>query len=148
MKTVFDKTTRDELIGRIDTLNENSKNKWGKMNVYQVLKHCTLWDEWMQRNKSNNQAFIGRLFGKMALKKILKDESPLARNTPTLRELIVKEINGDVASEKTKWIALINEYAHFSNPNFVHTFFGKITKEQAGQLAYKHADHHLRQFNS
>jgi len=148
MKTVFDKTTRDELIGRIDTLNENSKNKWGKMNVYQVLKHCTLWDEWMQRNKSNKQAFIGRLFGKMALKKILKDESPLARNTPTLRELIVKEINGDVASEKTKWIALINEYAHFSNPNFVHTFFGKITKEQAGQLAYKHADHHLRQFNS
>ena len=148
MKTVFDKTTRDELIGRIDTLNENSKNKWGKMNVYQVLKHCTLWDEWMQRNKSNKQAFIGRLFGKMALKKILKDESPLARNTPTLRELIVKEINGDVASEKTKWIALINEYAHFSNPNFVHTFFGKITKEQAGQLVYKHADHHLRQFNS
>jgi len=148
MKTVFDKTTRDELIGRIDTLNENSKNKWGKMNVYQVLKHCTLWDEWMQSNKSNKQAFIGRLFGKMALKKILKDESPLARNTPTLRELIVKEINGDVASEKTKWIALINEYAHFSNPNFVHTFFGKITKEQAGQLAYKHADHHLRQFNS
>jgi len=148
MKTVFDKTTRDELIGRIDTLNENSKNKWGKMNVYQVLKHCTLWDEWMQSNKSNKQAFIGRLFGKMALKKILKDESPLARNTPTLRELIVKEINGDVASEKTKWIALINEYAHFSNPNFVHTFFGKITKEQAGQLVYKHADHHLRQFNS
>jgi hypothetical protein len=39
------------------------------------------------------------------------------------------------------------EYAHFPHPVVFHTFFGKITKEQAGQLAYKHADHHLRQFN-
>jgi hypothetical protein len=147
MKTVFDKTTRDELISRIDVLNENSKNEWGKMNVYQVLKHCTLWDEWIQSNKNNKQAFVGRLFGRMALKKILKDESPLARNTPTLRELKVKETNGDIPSEKKKWIDLINEYAHFSNPGFVHSFFGKMTKEQVGQMAYKHADHHLRQFN-
>jgi hypothetical protein len=148
MKTVFDKTTRDELISRIDTINETSKNEWGKMNVYQALKHCTLWDEWIQSNKNNKQAFIGRLFGSMALKKILKDEGPLARNTPTFSEFKVKEISGDIASEKKKWIALINEYAHFSTPGFVHSFFGKMTKEQVGQLAYKHADHHLRQFNS
>jgi len=148
MKTVFDKTTRDELISRIDALNENSKNAWGKMNVYQVLKHCTLWDEWVQSGKNNKQVLIGRLFGKMALKKLVKDESPLGRNTPTLPELKIKETNGDVESEKKKWIALINEYAHFSNPDFFHSFFGKMTKEQVGQLAYKHADHHLRQFNS
>ena len=148
MKTVFDKTTRDELISRIDALNENSKNAWGKMNVYQVLKHCTLWDEWVQSGKNNKQVLIGRLFGKMALKKVLKNEDPLARNTPTLGELKVKETNGDIASEKKKWIALISEYAHFSNPVFIHTFFGKMTKEQVGQMAYKHADHHLRQFNS
>ncbi len=148
MKTVFDKTTRDELISRIDMLNENSKKEWGKMNVYQALKHCRLWDEWIQSNKKYKQAFVGRLFGRMALKKVLKDESPLARNTPTLGELKVKETNGDIASEKKKWIALISEYAHFSNPVFIHTFFGKMTKEQVGQMAYKHADHHLRQFNS
>lgn len=147
MKTVFDKTTRDELIGRIDTVNENNKKEWGKMNVYQALKHCTLWDEWVQSNKTNKQVFIGRLFGRMALKKVLNNEDPLARNTPTLREFKVKETNGDIASEKKKWITLINEYAHFSNPCFVHPFFGQMTKEQIGQMAYKHADHHLRQFN-
>jgi hypothetical protein len=41
---------------------------------------------------------------------------------------------------------LLNEYAHYANPSFFHTFFGKMTKEQVGQLVYKHADHHLRQF--
>jgi len=147
MKTIFDKTTRDELIVRINTLNENSTAQWGKMNISQMLKHCTLWEEWIASNKKHKQQFIGRLFGKMALKNVLKDDAPLRRNTPTLPELRIKD-NGDVESEKKKWIALIEQNAHFSNPEFVHSFFGKMTKEQIGQMAYKHTDHHLRQFNS
>ena len=51
-------------------------------------------------------------------------------------------------TEKAKWIALIGGNADFSNPDFVHSFFGKMTKEQIGYMAHKHADHHLRQFNS
>jgi hypothetical protein len=84
----------------------------------------------------------------MALKNVLKDESPLTRNTPTLPQLRIKETTGNIASEKMKWIALIEEYTHYSNPNFIHAFFGKMTKEQIGHMAYKHTDHHLRQFNS
>src|SRR5258708_28956282 len=98
MKTVFDKTTRDELISRINSITANSKTQWGKMTVYQMLKHCTLWEEWIAANKKHKQQFIGRLFGKMALKNILKDEAPLRRNTPTLPELRIKN-NGDVESE-------------------------------------------------
>ncbi|HTI07245.1 MAG TPA: DUF1569 domain-containing protein [Puia sp.] len=146
MKTIFDKSTRDELINRIHKLNENSKAEWGKMNVYQMLKHNTLWDEMMTGKKKYKQAFIGRLFGKMALKGVLKDEKPLRRNTPTVPEFRVTG-NGDVLSEKTKWITQIEGYAHFSNPDFIHPFFGRMTREQIGQMAYKHADHHLRQFN-
>lgn len=148
MKTVFDKTTRDELISRMNTLNENSIAQWGKMNIYQMMKHCTLWEEWIAGNENYKQIFIGRLFGKMALKNILKDEKPLRQNTPTIREFRIKEKEGDVISERTKWVALINNYAHFSKQGFIHPFFGKMTKEQIGYLAYKHSDHHLRQFNS
>ncbi|HLY72456.1 MAG TPA: DUF1569 domain-containing protein [Puia sp.] len=148
MKTVFDKITRDELIGRISRLDENSTAQWGKMNIYQMLKHCTLWEEWISANQNNKQAFIGRLFGKIALKNILKDEKPLRRNTPTLREFRIREKEGDLTSERTKWIALIKDYEHFSKKDFMHPFFGKMTKEQIGYLAYKHSDHHLRQFNT
>jgi Protein of unknown function (DUF1569) len=149
VKTVFDKITRDELITRINKLNENSTAQWGKMNIYQMLKHCTLWEGWVSSKKRYKQVFMGRLFGKMALKNVLKNEKPLGRNSPTIPDLRIDRIgeNGDVASEKAKWIALMKEYAHFSNPDFVHTFFGKMTNEQIGYLAYKHADHHLRQFN-
>lgn len=150
MKTIFDKATRGELISRINTLNENCTAQWGKMNIYQMLRHCTIWDEWiLGKNKPlYKQAFIGRLFGKMVLKKFTKDEKPMDRNVPTSVEFKVKEKNGDIAMERQKWIALIEEYEHYSNPGFIHDFFGKMTKEQVGLLAYKHTDHHLRQFNS
>ncbi|HKZ65874.1 MAG TPA: hypothetical protein VJ111_05955 [Chitinophagaceae bacterium] len=92
MKTIFDKTTRDELIARINALNENNTAQWGKMNIYQMLKHCILSDEMFLGKKKYKRAFIGRLFGKMALKTILKDEKPLMRNTPTIPEFRIREI--------------------------------------------------------
>jgi len=146
MKTIFDKTTRDELTIRINKLDENSTAQWGRMTVYQMLKHCTLWEEWISGKQKYKRQFAGRLFGKMALKAVLKNDGPLRRNTPTIAELKIKG-QGDIVLEKTKWMALIAEHEHFFNPGFVHIFFGKMTTEQIGYLAYKHADHHLRQFN-
>jgi hypothetical protein len=116
------------------------------MNVYQVIKHCRIFEEMTLGKKKYQQAFIGRLFGKMALKSLIKDEKPLAHNTPTIPDLKITG-EGDVESEKSKWIAMLMEYDHFSNDDFIHPFFGKMTKEQVGYLAYKHIDHHLRQFN-
>ena len=148
MKTVFDKQTRDDLIRRIESLNENITAQWGKMHVYQMLKHCTLAEEMYLGKKKYDRVFLGRLFGKIALKNLLKDDRPMGKNAPTSPYFIVSEIIGDVEAEKKKWIALINEYADFSNDEIEHWFFGKMTKEQVGQFVYKHTDHHLRQFNS
>jgi hypothetical protein len=148
MKTTFDKITRDELISRINTLNEASKAQWGKMNIYQMIKHCTLWEEMILNKVHCKRSFAGRVVGKMVLRGFIKDESPLKRNTPTSPELRANESSGDVAAEKKKWLALIEGHANYSIPYFVHPFFGKMTKEQVGYLDYKHIDHHLRQFNS
>ena len=119
------------------------------MNVWQMLKHCTLWEEWIRAKETHKQVFIGRLFGKMALTTLLKDESPMRRNTPTIPELRINRMPelGDIEAEKEKWISQIRNYEQFSNPGFVHSFFGKMTEAQIGFMAYKHADHHLRQFN-
>lgn len=147
MKTILDKTTRDELITRINTLNENSSAQWGKMNIYQMLKHCTLCEEMYLGKKKYKRAFIGRLFGRIGLRNLLKDETPLKPNSPTSPEFKITEKAGNIMSEKSKWVALINEYAQYSNDDFEHWFFGKMTKDQVGHFVYKHTDHHLRQFN-
>lgn len=148
MKSILDKTTRDELIARIHRLDESREPLWGKMNVYQMVQHCVKWEEWMLARKQYTQSFIGRLFGPMALKNIMKDEKPLRKNTPTLPEFRVSRLaeKVDLAAAKAHWTRLIESYRDFSYPGFVHSFFGKMTKEQIGFLAFKHTDHHLRQF--
>lgn len=150
MKTIFDKTTRDELIRRINSLNHDSAAQWGKMNVYQMTRHSNFWNEWMlgESNPIYHQAFLGKIFGKMALTKMIKDEKPLDRNIPTSDQFKVKETVGEIKSEKTRWIRLLTTYENYSNPGFIHDFFGKMTKEQVGILVHKHTDHHLRQFGA
>ena len=147
MKTIFDTATRNGLVSRARQLNDESAAQWGKMNIHQMLQHCTLFDEMVQGKKQFKRFFLGRLFGKMALKSMIGNENPVKRNLPTLPELVVKENKGDVETQKSRWIALIEDYANYPGAGFVHPFFGKLTHEQSGYLAYKHIDHHLRQFN-
>ena len=148
MKSILDKPTRDELVGRINTLNENSIAQWGNMNIYQALKHCVLAEEMYLGKTRHPRMFLGRLLGQSTLKKMLKDETPMSRNAPTAAAFKVTEKEGDVIAERQKWIALTEEYANYSEPYLVHWFFGKMTKEQVGQFVYKHTDHHLRQFGA
>ena len=136
----------NELMNRINSLNENSTAQWGKMNVSQMLKHCTQWDEMALGKTKYKQSFLGKLFGKMALKDMMKDE-PAKKNLPTVPSFKITE-NVNFAEEKKKWLGLLEEYAHYSSDGFVHPFFGPLTKEQTGRMLYKHIDHHLRQFNS
>ncbi len=145
MKSIFEKTTRDELMNRVSSLTENSTAKWGKMNVSQMMKHCTQWDEMALGKTKYKQSLLGKLLGKFALKDMMKDE-PMKKNLPTVPSFIIK-VNADVTEEKKKWLKLLDEYDNFPSNGFVHPFFGALTKEQTGYIAYKHIDHHLRQFN-
>jgi len=145
MKTVYDKAVRDELIARIRMVDENSLSLWGKMTVFQMVKHCALWEDMMLNGTKYKWALVGRLFGKRVLKGILKDGAPLRRNTPSIRELIITG-DGAVSVQKEKWIGLIEEHGRRFNAGFVHPFFGRMTRDETGVLAYKHSDHHLRQF--
>ncbi len=145
----MDKTTRDEIISRINSLNETTPALWGKMNLYQMIRHCIIMEEMYMGKSKYKQSFIGRIFGKMALKGFLKDDKILDKNVPTVPEAKTKkDADGDVIAQKNKWMALIEEYANASDTVIIHAFFGTLNKEQIGYLAYKHADHHLRQFNS
>jgi hypothetical protein len=150
MKTIFDQSTRDELIRRINSLDPDSSAQWGKMNIYQMTRHGIIWDEWVLgiNNPRYKQGFLGLIFGKMALKSNVKDDRPIQKNMPAGRGFTVKDKTGDLELQKKTWTERIAAYAHFSNPAFIHNFFGKMTREQIGYFAYKHTDHHLRQFNA
>ncbi len=148
MKSIFDTTTINEFKVRIEKLDANAPAQWGKMNVYQMLKHCTENELMMLEEQSLYRRFMGRLFGKLVLKSIVKNEKGLQKNTPTHPDLIIKG-NGDVEKQKQLWIAALEKYPtkkSNSHRNFIHPFFGKMTREEVDILAYKHIEHHLTQF--
>jgi Protein of unknown function (DUF1569) len=147
MKSIFDKTIRDEVIDRINALTPESKPRWGKMTVEQMVRHCEICEEYYFGNVKVGRSFLGRIVGKMAIKSILKDEnSSFRKNSQTRTVFLVTEDVKNLEEEKEKWKTLIRRYGTFDREDFTHWFFGKITKLQLGEFVYKHTDHHLKQF--
>lgn len=149
MKTIFDRTAREELMERISSLTQKNTPQWGKMNLYQMIKHCTVWNDWILGNGQHTykQEFLGKIFGKITLKGLMKNDKPMGKNSPA-GSFTIKEANGDIEQQKKIWLQQIAAYGSFSNPEFIHDFFGKMKAEEIGVFVYKHMDHHLRQFNA
>lgn len=149
MKTVFDPVTILELLQRINSLDENSKAQWGKMNVNQMMNHFNRWNQWVlgiDNKVPYKQGLLGKFIGKMMLINNTKDDRPFAKNIPAGKDFTIRESVGDFEKQKSRWIELTEKYGSFNNPDFIHGLFGKMTKDQIGIFVYKHYDHHLRQF--
>jgi len=144
MISITDKNDREALISRIKKLDENSAPLWGKMSVYQMLKHCSQWEELALGKRVYKQSFLGKLLGKFALKSMMKDE-PVKRNLPTVPSFIITG-DGSVTLEKENLITLIEAHAQCANNGFIHPFFGKLSLDEGFFIASKHLDHHLKQF--
>lgn len=93
MKTIFDPAVRDELTIRVKALDENNQAIWGKMNVYQMARHCNIWHEWVLGKNSPvyKQEWLGKVFGKMALRSNTKDDKPLGKGMPAGKAFTVKQ---------------------------------------------------------
>jgi hypothetical protein len=148
MKSVLHNNIREELIGRIHSLTPQHTARWGKMNVHQMMEHCLRCDDMYHGELNIKRVFIGRLLGTMMKKRILKKDMLFGKNAPTAPILMIAETGGDMDAQKNKWQKRIEQYCNYSNPRFIHPFFGPMTKEEVGVFAYKHADHHLRQFGA
>ncbi len=150
MKSIFNQTTNQNLVQRAASISNDSQAQWGKMNSYQMMKHCIKNMELLQNKQQYSRVFLGRIFGKMALNATLKNEKPMSKNSPTHPELVIKE-NGDIKELKDQFINMLQTYVEVKESeynNFVHPFFGKMTAGQVGEWEYKHIDHHLRQFGA
>ena len=148
MQSLFNTSTYNEILGRLNNLTPASKAQWGKMNVAQMLAHCKIAFSVPLSEKKLPRAFIGRLLG-WAFKAKLYNESPWKQNLPTAPAFIIKD-ERDFNEERLRLLFLVDKFYN-AGPSgiskYPHPFFGKFTEEQWGMSMYKHLDHHLRQFN-
>jgi len=149
MKSLFQSGVQQEILNRIDMLHKDHKPLWGTMNLYQMVRHCVL----AERHYHGELPVVipGHIHldnGPELLRRFLHDDRPMNRNAPTAREFIIQAMEGDLESELAAWKSLISEYGNNFREKYTHWFFGEMTRDQLGQLSYKHNDHHLRQFGA
>ncbi|MEO6583456.1 MAG: DUF1569 domain-containing protein [Ferruginibacter sp.] len=147
MKNLFETDVYNESVKRINDLTPESKSRWGKMNVGQVLAHCKAAFMVPLSEKRLPRLFIGRIFGPF-IKAKLYNESPWKKSLPTAPSLKIID-ERDFNIEKNELLELVDKF-YAAGPTgiskYPHPVFGKFTPEQWGKSMYKHLDHHLQQF--
>ncbi|WP_228408223.1 MULTISPECIES: DUF1569 domain-containing protein [unclassified Chryseobacterium] len=140
-----------EIINRISCLKENSPKKWGKMNVSQMMRHCS--DVLLVPQKKVILPSIHSVFRWIGIATKIEMQifnNGIPRNMPTFRKLIVN-FECDFDAEKENLLKILCDYRHhFENGNLPlhHELFGRMKEKDWGFLEYKHLDHHLKQFGT
>ena len=149
MKNLFDRDSTDEILSRIDKLQPTSARQWGKMDVAQMLAHCSAAMDMATGESNLPRVFIGRLIGPL-VKSVFTNEKPLSRNSPTAKELIFLDPR-DFAREQQQLRGKVRQFHEGGEAKCTrhpHPFFGKLTAQEWSRGTYKHLDHHLRQFGA
>ncbi|HPH18626.1 MAG TPA: hypothetical protein PLE32_07610, partial [Haliscomenobacter sp.] len=69
--TLFNVEDNRTIVARIQSLQPDTPNKWGKMNVAQMLAHCVQPMKIAFREVQSKRGLIGFLFGGMAKRKYI-----------------------------------------------------------------------------
>ncbi|MBL7925046.1 MAG: DUF1569 domain-containing protein [Bacteroidia bacterium] len=147
MSSLFRTSDREAVLARFDKLSAASAPVWGKMTVQQMLVHCQAPLKVATGALVLKHSLIGRLFGKMAKKQLLRPE-PFKQNLPTAPEFKAASAGLDFEKEKQALLHLIRKFGEAGpqDGRGKHPFFGAMTEEEWDALQWKHLDHHLRQF--
>jgi len=149
MKNLFEKGSAEELLLRIDGLQPATQRQWGKMDVAQMMAHCSAALDMASGKLVLPRLFIGRLLGSF-VRPIYSNEKPFSKSSPTDPKLGVSN-QRDFQKEKDQLKVKVREFQEGGEAKCTrhpHPFFGSLTPYEWGRGMYKHLDHHLRQFGA
>lgn len=151
MKNLLHRSDYENIVERLNALTPETKAKWGKMNVTQMMAHCAIGFDTAHGKLVLKRGLIGFLFGKIAKKQFTQSNKPFKQNLPTSPQFITTGLNADFQETKLALLDKVNDFYHKGETAITqadHPFFGKMTTDEWGILMYKHIDHHLTQFGA
>jgi len=148
MKSLRDETCRNEMIERINSLSPSAGAAWGKMNVEQMLSHLVQSNDLpFHETVPDRSSFLSTKL----LKPLVLYVVPVPKEVKTAPQMDQlqegrKALGFEV--DRANLIESINAVGTLplDHKCLSHPFFGKMNAKQWARLAYKHIDHHLRQF--
>jgi hypothetical protein len=149
MKNLFEQEATDEVLARIDTLQPACQRHWGKMDVAQMMAHCSAALDMASGRMDLPRIFIGRVLAPF-IKPIYTNEKPFSKNNPTDKKLVVSD-QRDFLREQEQLKLKVRQFYEGGESQCTrhpHPFFGALTPQEWSRGMYKHLDHHLRQFGA
>ncbi len=145
--TFWNPSDRDALVTRVRSLTGGGQRQWGKMTVTQMLGHLAESARMATGDLHVKPKWTPLKFG--PLKRAIIYRFPMPKGAPTAPELIAHDAT-DIAAGITRLCALMDDFASRESQTTWpdHPAFGRMTREDWGALAWKHTDHHLRQFGA
>ncbi|MEI6488373.1 MAG: DUF1569 domain-containing protein [Bacteroidota bacterium] len=148
MKNIFKQEVTQEIIERINRLENTTQPVWGKMTVGQMLAHCNVTYEMVYEDKHSKPSAFMKFILKAFVKKTVVDETPYKHNSRTAPQFLMTDPK-DFSNEKQRLISYIKK-TQVNGENFFdgkesHSF-GALKKTEWNNMFYKHLDHHLSQF--
>lgn len=148
MRNLYQPSDVEQIRERLARLQPDSPRQWGTMSASQAMAHCATAMEWAVGDRIPPRMGVPSLLGRIIKSKVLGDDAPIRRNSPTAKELVVVN-ECDLNAERERLTGLIDRFATAGPAGcstHPHPFFGRMTPNDWAILTYKHLDHHLRQF--
>ena len=148
MKNAFNQDDVAEFIVRINRLTVDTKPKWGKMNVEQMLAHCNVTYEMVYDNIHPKPNAFKRFMLKLIVKNIVVNDKPYKPNSQTAPEFIIKDAR-KFELEKQRLIDYLLKTQQLGAKYFdgkESLSFGVLNQQEWNNMFVKHLEHHLSQF--
>ena len=145
MKSLWNPQAHDDMVARVARLTPQRQPLWGKMTCAQMVVHVT--DAFGMYCGDLKVGFKSTPIQYFPLKHAFLYVLPMPKNVPTARELKLRA-PGEWDAEMARLRAAIARFGdrRASADWPLHPIFGRMSARAYGVLAYKHTDHHLRQF--
>lgn len=98
MESIYNKLHTAEILSRIENLSPNSKPQWGKMNVAQMLAHCSAFQDIAIGSSFPPRHWLGILIGRF-VKSIFYNDKPVPHNMSTIPTILILD-DRDFGEEK------------------------------------------------
>ena len=90
MRHLFQSEAVAEVVSRLDKLQPAAVRQWGKMDVAQMMAHCSAAMDMASGRLNPPRAFLGRVL-RPFVRPIFTSEKPFSRNSPTDQRLVVSD---------------------------------------------------------
>ena len=147
MKSLHSENVRQEVAGRVGHVAKDAVAQWGKFNAPQMVAHLA---DAMRMATGELEVRPKPIFVRFPpFKQLLIYVLPMPKNLPTAKELITRGPSS-WSGEVDDFLGLLDRFGRRDavSPWPPHPIFGSMSRRDWGALAYKHIDHHLRQFGA